>query len=363
MTRKQFILSGSALTAVAVAGEALTLAISRQSYDTAASEVRRPIAEHAAMQRELVRYATLAPSSHNTQCWQFKLASNSISILPDFKRRCPIVDPDDHHLFVSMGCAAENLFQAALAQGLRGSLEFGNSPSDELRVMFEPTQKQISPIFEAIPARQCTRAPYDGTVLSTQELKLLEQAGKGEGVSVHFLTERAALENILEFVVAGNTAQIDNPAFVAELRNWIRFSEHEAVKTGDGLFSRTSGSPAVPSWLGNILFSQLYNSKTENQKYAMQMRSSAGVAVFVSEQNDKSHWIETGRCYERFALQATVLGIRNAMVNQPVEVSDIRPQLASYLGIGARRPDLVVRFGRGPTMPRSLRRSVDAVLI
>jgi hypothetical protein len=27
-------------------------------------------------------------------------------ILPDLSRRCPAVDPDDHHLFVSLGCAA-----------------------------------------------------------------------------------------------------------------------------------------------------------------------------------------------------------------------------------------------------------------
>jgi hypothetical protein len=65
------------------------------------------------MMRELARYATLAPSSHNTQCWKFRLGEQSVSILPDFQRRCPVVDPDDHHLFVSLGCAAENLLQAA----------------------------------------------------------------------------------------------------------------------------------------------------------------------------------------------------------------------------------------------------------
>jgi len=88
----------------------------------------------------------------------------------------------------------------------------------------------------------------------------------------------------------------------------------------------------------------------ENDKYAQQMRSSAAVAVFVSEANDKTHWIETGRCYERFALQAA-LGIRNALLNQPVEVAAIRPQFAAWLGVGSLRPDLVMRFGRGPTTP------------
>jgi hypothetical protein len=61
-----------------------------------------------------------------------------------------------------------------------------------------------------------------------------------------------------------------------------------------------------------------------------------------------------GRCYERFALQSAALGIRNAMLNQPVEVSTLRPQFAAFLGVGKRRPDLVVRFGRGPKLPSSL---------
>lgn len=76
-----------------------------------------------------------------------------------------------------------------------------------------------------------------------------------------------------------------------------------------------------------------------------------------------THWVEAGRCYERFALQAAALGIRNAMLNQPVEVLALRPQFANLLEIGGRRADLVVRFGRGPEMPKSLRRPLLAVQV
>ena len=92
------------------------------------------------------------------------------------------------------------------------------------------------------------------------------------------------------------------------------------------------------------------------------MRSSAGIAVFVGATADKAGWIEVGRAYQRFALQATALGIRNAHLNQPVEVPSLRPQLANLLGLPGQRPDLVIRFGRGPTLPPSLRRPVQSVL-
>jgi hypothetical protein len=230
-------------------------------------------------------------------------------------------------------------------------------------VRLEATKAHVSPLFQAIAERQCTRGDYDGRPLSSAELRLLEQAGSGNGVRVLLLTERSAMETVLDYVVAGNTAQIDDPAFIKELKMWIRFSNDEAVRTGDGLFAGATGNPAVPRWLGSPMMGLFFTAKSENERYARQIRNSAGIAVFVSEVSDKAHWVETGRCYERFALQATALGIRNALLNQPVEVAALRPQFAAAIGLGDRRPDLVVRFGRGPGMPLSMRRPVQSVLV
>ncbi|WP_207215743.1 Acg family FMN-binding oxidoreductase [Pseudolysobacter antarcticus] len=313
--------------------------------------------------RELVRLATLAPSSHNTQCWRFRISGSSILIAPDLTRRCPAVDPDDHHLFVSLGCAAENMVHAALASGLHAEPRFDPIGDGRIAVNLEATQGRISPLFQAIFERQCTRGDYDGQPISTPELSQLEQAGTGDGVSVRLLTARPAMESVLAYVVEGNTAQMNDAAFVAELKAWIRFSADEALRTGDGLFAGTTGNPALPRWLASRMMGLFFTPKSENERYSRQIRNSAGIAVFASERNDKAHWVEAGRCYERFALQATALGIRNAFLNQPVEVSTVRPQFAAWLGLKAgERPDLVVRFGRGPSMPFSMRRPVQAVL-
>ena len=319
--------------------------------------------DEAAQMKEVVRYATLAPSGHNTQCWQFRLDNRSIAILPDQSRRTPVVDPDDHHLYVSLGCAAENLVQAARTFGFMGDAEFNPTSDGVITVALERSRAEESPLFKAIPYRQCTRTDYDGKPLDSAELRLLEAAGTGNGVAVVLLTERGAMEKVLEYVVQGNTLQINNPAFVGELESWIRFSDGEAIRTGDGLTARSTGSPPAPRWLGRLLFRTFFRVKPENDKYARHIRSSAGIAVFASNADDKEHWVEAGRCYERFALQATALGIRNAFVNQPVEESILRPEFAKTLGLGDRNPDLVVRFGRGKEMPRSLRRPVESVLV
>ncbi|MGY6564920.1 MAG: Acg family FMN-binding oxidoreductase [Halomonadaceae bacterium] len=319
--------------------------------------------DRAARLNELIRYATLAPSGHNTQCWRFRVADEAITILPDLSRRTPVVDPDDHHLYVSLGCAAENLSLAARALGMQGEVTFHAEGDGEVRVTLAPCQPERSSLFEAIPARQCTRTDYDGAPVTDQELYLLQGAGTGNGVSISLLTERPAIEQVLAFVLLANSLQIRSRAFRQELEAWIRFGEREALLSGDGLFARAMGSPTTPRWLGRWLFRALLRQGSENAKLARQIRSSAGIAVFISEADDRAHWVEAGRCYQRFALQATALGICNAFINQPVEETSIRPAFAEALGIVGGRPDLVVRFGRGRAMPRSLRRPVEAVLV
>ncbi|MBU1691696.1 MAG: Tat pathway signal protein [Gammaproteobacteria bacterium] len=365
-SRREFVLTMLGAASATVGLASCSSESTADSYEMVAERTWRhgkvAAGDQAALLHELVRYATLAPSSHNTQCWKFRIDDGAISILPDLSRRCPAVDPDDHHLFVSLGCAAENLSQAALAHGLMGHASIDTAGGNALRVALEQTKPVASALFHAIPERQSTRGEYDGQPLAQHELELLENAGAGQGVQVIVLTERKAMETVLEYVVQGNTAQMNDPAFVDELKRWIRFSGDEAVRTGDGLYAASSGNPAAPTWLGSLLFNLFFTPKSENDKYAKHVRSSAGIAIFVSDAPGPAQWVEVGRCYERFALQSAALGIRNAMLNQPVEVSTLRPQFAAFLGIGQRRPDLVVRFGRGPKLPSSLRRPIQAVL-
>ena len=104
-------------------------------------------------------------------------------------------------------------------------------------------------------------------------------------------------------------------------------------------------------------------ASSENVKITKHVKSSSGLVVFVSNKDDPHHWVEAGRAYERFALKATALGIKNAFLNMPVEEVSVRQDFAASLGVGhGARPDFVVRFGRGTNMPRSLRRPLESVV-
>ena len=227
---------------------------------------------------------------------------------------------------------------------------------------FENSKAATSPLFDAIPHRQSTRTEYDGKAATSDELRALSAAAAVPGVDVALLTGKPRISNIRDLVISANTSQMADDAFIRELKSWLRFNPRQAMAAGDGLYSGSSGIQSLPSWLAPVMFDLAFKTESENEKYARQLNSSAGVAVFVAEQSDQEHWIRTGRACQRFALQAAALGLKTAYFNQPVEVARFRPELAAMIGMLGRRPDIVMRFGHAPPVPFSLRRPVEAVI-
>jgi nitroreductase len=364
MNRRKALLGAGATVAAAGAGVVVNLSGMGTAADhaEAAARVRATLAE-APEVSELVRYATLAPNGHNTQPWRFRIAADRIDVLPDFTRRTPVVDPEDHHLYVSLGAAAETAAIAGSAVGRPAEVTFLPETDGMLRVDLGNGTPAPSPLFEAIPQRQSTRADYDGRPLEPEELAALAAAAEQPGVDVAQVTDRAAIDRIAELVIEGNTRQMTDPAFVEELRSWIRFNPRQAIARGDGLFAGGSGNPSLPDWLAGPLFGLVFRAGPENAKYAAQIGSSAGIAVFFADRDDRDHWTRVGRAFQRFALQATAMEVRTAHLNQPVEVTELRGALADAAGASGARPYLAVRFGRGPLMPYALRRPVAEVIV
>lgn len=199
--------------------------------------------------------------------------------------------------------------------------------------------------------------------MSAETLARLKAAAQVEGVSLIIITDTAKRETALNLLIQGDSQQIDDPAFVRELKHWIRFNAAQAIASGDGLFTGTTCNPRIPTWIGERFFGVVFKEDSENVKYAAQLRSSSGIAVFIGDKPDHEHWVKVGRSFQRFALQATALGIRHAHLNQLVEVPAVRTDFARWLGIGTARPDLCVRFGMAPAMPMSLRRPVADVVV
>jgi hypothetical protein len=312
------------------------------------------------VQREVVRYGTLAANNHNSQPWRFQRLDHGIVVLPHFSPRGPVADFDGHELFVSLGCAVENMVLAAGAFGLRATPRF-DPDSGAIEIALDPAARQATALFDAIPHRQTTPVAYEDRPVPVEQMRLLDAAGNGDGVRMMLLTAPGELDEIVRLVGAAFCA----PSYQgsAEPLMFRRETYRDMLATRDGWFAKSYILPGMSNAMRVILFRLGLGEQGLIQAITRAMRHSAGMAVFLASRNDPEHWVETGRCCQRFALQATALGIRTAFANEPITVPSVRAELAAFLRAGTLQPDAVIRFGYGPEMPRSLRRAVEQVLV
>ena len=311
--------------------------------------------------RELVRYATLAASGHNAQPWLFTIGDHQIQIQPNVARRLPAVDPNDRELWISLGCALENLAIAARMAGFEPEIGYPDN-QDVIQVNLVSRKPEEVPIYSAIPLRQNTRSEYDGSKMGAAQLNQVVSIPLEEGIHLRVFDRDADTEKVLEYVTRGNLSQFNNKAFVDELIHWIRFDKREAIGSLDGLSSLCMGSPQVPRWIGQQVVSHMTPRK-QTDSDAKMLRSSSGAIAISSDADTKSAWVRTGQVYQRLALHMTSMNIKTAFLNQPNEVPEVRTQFQSALGFGGALPQLLLRFGIANRMPNSFRRSVDDVII
>jgi hypothetical protein len=363
LSRRNFVTLLALGGAMAAGGYGVYFSAPWLNYEERALGVRRPFRKGATVpehMRELVRMASLAASGHNTQPWKFAVGDNVIEIHPDSSRRLPVVDPSDRELWISLGCALENLLITARANGFTPHVIYPDK-AESIRVELTAGTPQTSPLAAAILVRQNTRSEYDGRPLGNADLNQLHALPAEPGVTLHFLTGSSATEMVVDYVTQGTLKQYADKAFLDELAHWLRFNKREALASPDGLYTRMTGNPEVPRWLG-----QLFLTSTKPQQLAdadaKKLRSSAGTVVIASATEDRSAWVRTGQVYERLALKMTSLSVRSAMVNQPMEVAGVRSQFGSAAGLGSALPQLLVRFGHADAMPMSMRRPVGDIL-
>lgn len=309
---------------------------------------------------DLIRYATLAANGHNTQPWKFIVDGNHIYIYADETRRLPVVDPNDRELWISLGCALENLLIAAREAGFSAAVTYPDT-DDHIAIELTEALPVHSELFDAIPLRQNTRCLYGGKALSGEDFSRLQTLSLEPGINCVFLQGSTGLTMAADYIRQGTLIQYADKEFIRELIQWLRFNKKEALTSMDGLYSRCSGNPEVPRFIGR-LFVEGMKPEQQAEMDAKKVLSSAGVAVIASAADSRSDWVRTGQVYERLALLLTSMDIKSALLNQPVEVDETRSDFGGAAGLTTGKAQLVMRYGYAAAAPVSMRRPVNQIL-
>lgn len=315
---------------------------------------------------QLVELATRAPSGHNTQPWLFRIGEKEITILPDLTKELPVVDNDRRELYISLGCATENLCIAASAAGYRTEVSI-EAPAEQPAAIHISLEKSAdvlpSPLYPAIEKRQTNRSVYNGQAIPEKSLEALTVIAAEPGIHFHLwkngTKEFTALKAL---ILKGNDSQMNDPAFKEELQAWMRYNKKHSEATRNGLSYAVFGAPNLPAFLSKAIMGSFLNSTTQNKGDRKKIASSSHLVLFTTPNNTVKEWISLGRTLQRFLLTATQENIAAAFLNQPCEVKELAEEIQQKLPINKEYPALLLRVGYAKDMPYSLRQDIKEVI-
>ncbi|WP_118856529.1 Acg family FMN-binding oxidoreductase [Sphingomonas mesophila] len=313
--------------------------------------------------RFLLRYAVLAPSSHNSQPWRFRLAGDTLEVRADRSRRLPAVDPDDRALTISCGAAIGMLVTAMRRFGNSGTLALLPEPREgdlmarvTLGAPRAPDQADEARC-DAITRRRTTRRALSGTLPGGLAERLSEIA-EAAGVELAIIAEAERREVIGELIAQGDRAQFADPAFRRELGHWVR---SRRSRRGDGMSGANFGLPDRLSRAGGLVVRLVDMGKGIAAKDRTLAAQAPALLAIATPGDTARDWLVAGITHAELLLEVTAAGLTAAYMNQPIEVPALRPRLRHSAGLRGI-PQLLLRIGSGPTVPPAARRPLEAVL-
>jgi hypothetical protein len=310
----------------------------------------------------LLRYAILAPSGPNTQPWKFSINDDQVSLIADFTRSLPSVDPTDRTLYISHGCLLTNLLVAAEHFGFGYNLKClpeGLSGDRTAAVQFskEPAERKFPDLFREITKRHTNRMKYEDRAIEDETLLRLKDCVNRDGFKLDIITDKEGRTEMADILAEAHKIQLGNKAFRKELASWVRPNTSDAM---DGLPGYSFGYSDFESFFGSFIFGTFDMSKSRARIETSYMEESPDVAVLSTQKEDKLTWIKAGVLFESLFLTATKLGVRFDLFSQPTAIPELRRKMAKILD--TNYPQILIRMGYAEPAKHTPRRPVEDVL-
>lgn len=305
----------------------------------------------------LVRQAVLAPSSHNTQPWRFRIAGDTIDVFADRTRALPVNDPDDRELVISCGAALLNLRVGAASLGRETRLTLFPDPVDaDWLARLELGGPAAVPAADAalapwIERRRTYRRRFLPREVAAESLERLVAAAAAEQAALRPFADESSRHEVAALVAEGDEMQWTSPNWRRELAMWMH-----PRRLGDGL--------TVPDLVGPVA---QFVVRTFDMGGGVGARdrdlaaASPLLAAVVTPGDAPRDWLQAGQALQRLLLTACLEGLQASYLNQPIEVAPLRPKLRRLAGDGV--PQILMRLGYpADELPAAPRRPLTDVI-
>jgi nitroreductase len=306
----------------------------------------------------LLRYAILAPSVKNSQPWAFSVQGNQIHLIADLRRSQAVADPGRRELYISLGCALENLLVAAEHFGLRHGVSYFPEPGQEelvATVLFAPggvpSHARAGATLRAIVRRHNDNSVFRPVPVPEQlRLRLLACCVESE-LRIHLTDDRHFRRWIDALTLEADRVEFADPAFRRELGYWI----------GQGVF----GEPPLRARLGQMAVSHLdIGDVVAHQDHEI-VASAPLIGLICAAADSHLDHVRTGQLFERLWLTATAMGVSIHPMSQTMRRAALRRAVGELLPSPGWVPQHLFRVGFSSWRDdhHTPRRPVDDVLV
>jgi nitroreductase len=313
--------------------------------------------------RELLAWAVLSPSPHNTQPWSWTVRDGAIELRGDYSRLLTVSDPDGRELIISCGSALEHLL---LRLGLDGDAVQVELMPDEsephlfARVMIgqgAPYPRRPE-LVDAMQMRRTNRTAYHGEPMGDDLRASLDAACAEFGVATYWIRDAATRATLVDLIMASDREQMKSTDFRHELAHWMR---PKGSHSEEGMEADLLGQEGVAAYVAPLVVRTFDVGKKQAAADSKLTEGSPDIVVLTSPTDDLGARLATGRALAHLVLAAMAAGRYSAYMNQPCEVPASRIRLAQLIDTDGH-PQLVVRLGLADPVHRALRMPVAEVL-
>jgi nitroreductase len=311
-----------------------------------------------------LKYAVLAPSSHNTQPWRFRLAGDAVELYADRTRALSAIDPAGRELVMSCGAALFHLRLALRHFGYAAPVELLPDPANpdflarvELGDWHQPTRGEEE-LFHAIITRRTYRGRFEPIVVPRELVAALQREAALGGVRLMVLADTKRKQQLADLIAQADRTQFAGAAFRRELAAWVRDNRSDAHDgiPGYALGLNEATSIAEPLLVRGFDVGRLQASWDHN------LAGAAPVLIALGTLGDMvEDWLVAGEAMARVLLRASANGVYASFLSQPIEVPELRPHVAEALGM-AEFPQLLLRMGYASQGKPTPRRRVEEVV-
>lgn len=278
--------------------------------------------------RFLLRYAVLAPSTRNSQPWRFEVEANAVLIYPELARWQAVADPEQRELYLSLGCALENLLVAAEHYGFRCTVT--HSPErlpagPAVIIAFAPGGRRSrlrgALDLETILARRTAHGRFTAHGVTSEHQQALLACAENDDVIARLSDLPEHREKVEQLYQRACDALLVREDYRRELARVV----------GEGSF----GTPWPLSMLGR---SAMTSERVVRRLAAVELaalHSTPLLGVVASRDDSRGSQLRSGQLLERLWLTATACGLGVQPVSAILEVPETRAGLAEAFGLPA----------------------------